>query len=64
MVTLVFGIVVMVLMGGFFAYSLPRGGRSAWYVGSEWEGYIVVVMIGSFGVGLMFAVQGLIDVLA
>lgn len=64
MLALAFGIVVMALMVGFFSYSLPRGGRSAWYVGSEWEGYVVVIIIGCFGLGLMMAVKGLIDALA
>ena len=48
----------------FVSETVPRGGRSAWYVGSEWEGYVVVIIIGCFGLGLMMAVKGLIDALA
>ena len=63
MLALIFGIILVVSMGSFFVYSLPRGGKLVWYAGSEWEGYIVVIMIGILGVGLMVALQGVLDML-
>lgn len=62
MLTLVSGIVLVALTGGAFVYSLPRRGKSAWFVGSELEGYVVVAMIGSFGIGLMLVMAGVADV--
>lgn len=55
---LISGLVLMALAIGFFVYSLPRGGKSAWFVGGEWEGYVVVIMIGAIGIGAMMAIIG------
>lgn len=55
---LISGLVVMALAIGFFIYSLPRGGKVALFVGGKWEGYVVVIMIGAIGVGLMLTIMG------
>jgi hypothetical protein len=55
---LISGILLMVLAAVAFVYSLPRGGKTAWFVGAEWEGYVVVSMIGSLGVGAMLVFAG------
>jgi hypothetical protein len=62
MLTLVSGIVLVALAGGAFVYSLPRRGKSAWFVGSELEGYAVVAMIGGLGMGLILVMAGIADV--
>jgi hypothetical protein len=55
---LIFG--VALTLGGIaaFFYSLPRKGKTAWFVGTEWEGYVVVAMISAVGVGLMLMIAG------
>jgi hypothetical protein len=47
-------------LGGIaaFYYSLPRKGKTAWFVGTEGEGYVVVAMISAVGVGLMLIIAG------
>ena len=42
-----------------FYYSLPRNGKLAKFVGTEWEGYAVVGMIGVFGIGAILIITGL-----
>ena len=46
---LIAGIVLVLLSLGAFVYSLPRHGKTARFVGTEWEGYVVVMMIGVLG---------------
>lgn len=53
---LIAGIVLMALAGLTFFYCLPRGGRTARFVGTEWEAYCVVAMIGTFGIGAILLV--------
>jgi hypothetical protein len=55
---LVFGIVLVALAVAAFSFSLPRGGKTARFVGTQSEGYLVVAMLCTFGVGLMLAVSG------
>jgi hypothetical protein len=43
--------VTLVAIAAFF-YSLPRKGKTAWFVGTQGEGYVVVAMLGALGVGL------------
>ncbi len=56
---LILGIGIFALSIGAIVFSLPRGGRTARFVGSEWEGYVVVAMIGSACIGLIMTVAGL-----
>ena len=51
------GIALVALAFAAFFYSMPRGGKTARFVGSEWEGYVVVVMLCVFGIGAMLVVS-------
>ena len=57
--TLLFGLALLALAAGAFVYSLPRGGRTVPYVGTEWEGYVVAGLIGMLGIGLLLSLVGL-----
>ena len=56
--TLIGGVVLIVLTVSLFVYSLPRGGKTARFVGSEWEGYVVVAMVGALSIGLIMTIVG------
>jgi hypothetical protein len=64
MITLAFGVVLTVLAGAFFYFSLPKEGRTARFVGSEWEGYVVVAYICIFGLGVLLLVNGAAQMIA
>jgi hypothetical protein len=55
---LIFGLALT--LGGIaaFYYSLPRKGKTAWFVGTEGEGYVVVAMISAIFVGLILMLAG------
>jgi hypothetical protein len=55
---LLLGILIAALAVVAFVFSLPRGGKTARFVGSQWEGYVVVLMLCTFGVGLMLMASG------
>ena len=55
---LFFGVALIALASAAFVYSLPRGGKTARFVGTEWEGYVVTTMIGAVGIGFMFSLVG------
>ena len=57
------GIVMAALALSAFVYSLPRGGKVAPFVGTQWEGYAVVLIIGFFAVGLILSLLGTIELL-
>ena len=59
--TLIAGILMVVLAVGSFAYSLPRGGQHARFVGTQWEGYVVVGMIAVTGAGLIMVVSAMVE---
>ena len=63
MTPLITGAALLLLSVGAFFYSLPRDGKVARFVGSKWEGYIVVVMIGGLGIGAMFVISGAMQML-
>ena len=46
-----------------FVYSLPRRGKTARFVGTQSEGYVVVGMICLGGLGLLLAITGAIELL-
>jgi hypothetical protein len=60
---LISGIVLMVLTAAIFFYSLPRNGKTAWFVGTEFEGYAVVLMVGGFGLGAVFILLGITELM-
>jgi hypothetical protein len=55
----IFGIALSLASVAVFYYSLPRDGKMAKFVGTEWEGYAVVAMICVFGVGALLTITGL-----
>jgi hypothetical protein len=59
--TLIIGIIALVVFGAALYYSIPRGGKTARFVGSEWEGYIVVAMISGIAMGAILTVSSLIS---
>ena len=59
--TLIIGIIALVVFGTALYYSMPRGGKTARFVGSEWEGYIVVAMISGIATGAILTVSSLIN---
>ena len=58
--TLLAGVVLMGLSIAAFMYSLPRGGRTAPFVGTEWEGYAVTTIIGTLAIGAILSIVGVI----
>ncbi|HET7680069.1 MAG TPA: hypothetical protein VFK79_08055 [Xanthobacteraceae bacterium] len=60
--TIIIGVAFVVLGAAAFIYSLPRGGRVARFVGTNWEGYAVVMMISLLAVGLVMIISGIAEV--
>jgi hypothetical protein len=60
---LIAGIVSVLLAGGLLTYSLPRRGKVAWFVGSQWEPYITILIVAGLALGVLFAVTGTIELL-
>ena len=58
---LIVGIALVVLSIGSFVGSLPREGKTAKFVGTEWEGYVVAGMIGVLGMGVVLCISGLVQ---
>lgn len=58
--TLISGLALMLVTITAFYFSLPREGKTAWFVGTEWEGYVVVLMISGLGMGVMLVVAGIL----
>ncbi len=58
--TLILGIIIFLAAAAAFVFWLPRGGKTARFVGTEWEGYVVVLLICAFGLGSMLVVSQLI----
>jgi hypothetical protein len=61
--TLIAGLVLFIGSLAVFAFSLPRHGKTAKFVGTEWEGYAVVAMLCTFGLGLLFVISGVTELL-
>ena len=59
--TMLVGAVILAASLAAFVYSLPRGGRTAKFVGSPWEGYIVVGLVCLLGLGLLLTITGAIE---
>ena len=60
---LVSGIALVALAFAAFFFSLPRGGKTARFVGTGSEGYVVVVMLCVFGIGAMLVVSAVVQLL-
>ena len=52
------GLVMTVAAAAVFYFFLPRDGKTARFVGTEWEGYVVVAMIGVLGIGVILTIVG------
>jgi hypothetical protein len=59
--TLLAGILLIAISVVMFFRSLPRDGKVARFVGTAWEPYVVVIIILTFGVGLLWATAGVIE---
>ena len=59
--SVIIGLVFVVMAVAAFVYSLPRGDRRAIFVGTEWEAYAVVAMIGLLAAGLVMTVVGIAE---
>jgi hypothetical protein len=59
--TLIIGLVLVLLAATVFFYSLPRGDRVARFVGTEWEGYAVVMMVALLAVGVVMTISGVVE---
>jgi hypothetical protein len=58
-IELIAGIVLVLAAVASLYFSLPRGGKTARFVGSQWEGYVVTAMIGFFAIGMILTFRGL-----
>lgn len=61
--TLLVGVVLFAASLAVFVHSMPRGGRTAKFVGGPWEGYIVVVLVCIAGLGLMLTITGAVELI-
>ena len=59
--TMLVGAVILAASLAAFLYSLPRGGRTARFVGSPWEGYIVVMLVCLLGLGVLLTITGAVE---
>jgi len=59
--TMLVGAVLLAASLAVYVYSLPRGGRTARFVGSPWEGYIVVGLVCLLGLGLLLTITGTVE---
>ena len=59
--TIILGLACAALGLTAFIYSLPRGGRHARFVGTEWEAYAVVAMISLLTVGIVMTLVGITE---
>jgi hypothetical protein len=58
--TTIAGIVLIALAGALFVYSMPRDGKVALFVGTQWEPYVTILIIACLGVGVLIAVSGIL----
>ena len=59
--TIIIGLACAALGLGAFIYSLPRGGKRAFFVGTEWEAYAVVMMLCLLATGLVLTLVGITE---
>ena len=60
---IVAGLALIFTAATVFYLSLPRGGKVARFVGTEWEGYAVVAMIAVLAIGVIMTVVGFASVI-
>lgn len=63
MMTTISGIVMVVLAGVVLAFSRPRGGKTAGFVGTPYEPYAVVAIISGIFIGLLLIASEAIQLL-
>jgi hypothetical protein len=61
--TLLVGAVLLAASLAVFVISLPRGGRTAKFVGGPFEGYVVVGLVVLMGLGLLFTITGAVELI-
>ena len=61
--TLLVGAVLLAASLAVFVSSLPRGGRTAKFVGGHFEGYVVVGLVVLMGLGLLFTITGAVELI-
>jgi hypothetical protein len=59
--TVIIGVVFIVVAVTAFIFSLPRGGKVARFVNTNWEGYAVVIMISLLALGAVLLVSGIAE---
>ena len=59
--TAIIGIAFVVLAVTAFIYSLPRRGRLAPFVGTNWEPYAVVMIVVLLGAGVVMIISGITE---
>jgi hypothetical protein len=59
--TIIIGLACAVLAVTAFIFSVPRGGKVAPFVGTEWEAYVVVMMICLLATGLILTIVGITE---
>jgi hypothetical protein len=52
-VTTIAALVLIALGFMLLFYSLPRNGKPVCYVGTQWEPYVTILIIGSVGFGVV-----------
>ncbi len=60
MVLIVGAVLIAAAVVGFM-YSLPRGGTVAPFVGTAWEPYVVVLIVGGLCFGIVMTINGVIE---
>jgi hypothetical protein len=58
---LIVGAVFIAAAVAAFLYSVPRGQKAAAFVGTEWEAYVVVLMIVGLCFGIIITISGVVD---
>ena len=61
MLTFLLGATVMIVTVLVFWKCLPRDGKNAFFVGTEWEPYIGVAFCSAFALSFTMMLSGLID---
>jgi hypothetical protein len=63
MTLLIAGIVVLVITGGLFLYSLPRDGQTHRFVGTELEPYVAVAFTAGVALSFTLTLSGILGML-
>jgi hypothetical protein len=63
MTALIAGIVVLVVTVGIFLFSLPRGGRTHRFVGTEFEPYVAVAFTAGVALSFTLTLTGILGLI-